>query len=197
MRTVLKVCLLAWLVVPAAHGQGPSIAGAAPVIEAGAGYSYVDATFPSAGKVAMNGVQAVASMDVHRRFGVKLEVGYARKFNVFHTGRSADMLTYMAGPVFYPVRKRNINVYTHLLLGAARETGVNFENDGQIVLGYVNQFAWAGGAGFQYRVTPSLAMRVGVDYLRTAFFNSNITVETQTNLRPSVTLIYTFGEGRE
>lgn len=197
MKTVLKVCLLAWLVVPAAHGQGPIIAGAAPVIEAGAGYSYLDATFPSEGKVAMNGVQAVASMDVHRRFGVKLEVGYARKFNVFHTGRSTDMLTYMAGPVFYPVRKRNMNVYAHILLGAARETGVNFENDGQVVLGYVNQFAWAGGAGFQYRVTPSLAMRVGADYLRTAFFNSNITVETQTNLRPSVTLIYTFREGRE
>jgi opacity protein-like surface antigen len=145
----------------------------------------------------MNGVQAVVSVDVHRRFGVKLEVGYARKFDVFGTGHSADMLTYMAGPVFYPVRKRNMNVYTHILLGAARETGVNFESDGQIVLGYVNQFAWAGGAGFQYRVTPSLSLRVGADYLRTAFFNSNITIQGQTNLRPSMTLIYTFGEGRE
>jgi opacity protein-like surface antigen len=197
MRTILKVCLLALLVVPVAYGQGPTIAGVGPVIEAGAGYSYVDATVPSEGKVAMNGVQVVASVDVHRRFGVKLEVGYARKFDVFGTGHSADMLTYMAGPVFYPVRKRNMNVYTHILLGAARETGVNFESDGQIVLGYVNQFAWAGGAGFQYRVTPSLSLRVGADYLRTAFFNSNITIQGQTNLRPSMTLIYTFGEGRE
>jgi opacity protein-like surface antigen len=197
MRTILKVCLLALLVVPVAYGQGPTIAGVGPVIEAGAGYSYVEATVPSQSKVAMNGVQAVASVDVHRRFGVKLEVGYARKFDVFGTGHSADMLTYMAGPVFYPVRKRNMNVYTHILLGAARETGVNFESDGQIVLGYVNQFAWAGGVGFQYRVTPSLSLRVGADYLRTAFFNSNITIQGQTNLRPSMTLIYTFGEGRE
>lgn len=189
--------MLALLVVPVAYGQGPTIAGMGPVIEAGAGYSYVDATVPSGGTIAMNGVQAAVSVDVHRRFGVKLEVGYARKFDVFGTGHSADMLTYMAGPVFYPVRKRNMNVYTHILLGAARETGVNFESDGQIALGYVDQFAWAGGAGFQYRVTPSLSLRVGADYLRTAFFNSNLTVQGQTNLRPSMTLIYTFGERRE
>ena len=197
MRTILKVSLLALLVAPVAHGQGPIIAGAAPVLEAGMGYSYVNASVPSESKLWMNGVQATVNADVHRRFGVKLEVGYARKFNAHGTGHSADMLTYMGGPVIYPVRTRNMNVYAHLLLGGARETGMNFESDGQIVLGYVNQFAWAGGMGVQYRVSPSLAMRVGAEYLRTAFFNSNIAVQGQTNLRPSISLIYTFAGNRE
>jgi len=84
-------------------------------------------------------------------------------------------------------------VYGELLLGAARQTGVTFENNGQMVLGYANEFAWAGGGGVQYEIVPSFSVRVGADYLRTSFFNSNVTVQAQPNLRSSVALIYTFG----
>lgn len=197
MRTFLKVLLLAIVAVPAAYAQRPIMAGAAPVLEAGFGYSYVNASVPSESTLGMNGVQVVANADFRRWFGLKLDVGYARNFNAFGAGRSADMLTYLAGPVFYPVRKRNMNVYTHVLLGGARETGVNFESDGQILVGYVHKFAWAGGAGFQYRLTPSFSLRVGADYLHSSFFNSNIVVQGQQNIRSSVSLIYTFGENRE
>jgi hypothetical protein len=197
MRTIVRIALLLVLFAPVANGQSPVMAGVAPVLEAGFGYSYVDGTVPSENGLGMNGVQAVANADFSRRFGVALDLGYARSFNAFHSGHSADLLTYMAGPVFYPVRKRNFYVYTHVLLGGARETGVNYESNGQIVLGYVNKFAWAGGAGFEYRLSRALALRVGADYLRTSFFNSNIVVEGQSNIRPSVSLIYTFGEGRE
>ena len=167
------------------------------MLEAGVGYSYLDATVPSEGKLAMNGVQGIVNADVSRRFGAKVEVGYARNFNAFGTGRSADLLTYLAGPVFYPVRKRNLNIYAEVLLGGARETGVNFDSSGAMVLGFVNKFAWAGGAGFQRRLTPSFSLRVGADYLRTAYFNSNIAVQGQSNIQPSISLIYTFGENRE
>ncbi len=198
MKTIVKMLLLVILAMaPVARAQGPVVAGMAPVFEAGVGYSYVDAGIPSESKLGMNGVNLIGTADFSRHFGINLDLGYARNFDAFNSGHSADLLTYMAGPVFYPVRKRNMNVYAHLLLGAARETGVNFENNGQIVLGYANRFAWAGGGGFQYRWTPSLAVRVGVDYLRTSFFNSNVVLQGQTNLRPSISLIYTFGEGRE
>jgi len=191
---MLKLPLLFLLFTPLAHGQGPVIAGVAPVLEGGVGFSYVQARVPSEGQLGMNGVQAAMNADLQPHLGVKLDVGYSRSFDAFSTGRSADMLTYMAGPVFYPVRRRNMHVYAELLLGAARQTGVNFESNGQLVLGYVNKFAWAGGAGFQYRLTRSLSMRVGADYLRTSFFNSNVAVQAQTNLRSSLSLIYTFGE---
>jgi len=197
MRTILKVLLLVILAAPVARGQHPIMAGVAPVLEAGVGYSYLDATVPSEGKLAMNGVQGIVNADVSRRFGAKVEVGYARNFNAFGTGRSADLLTYLAGPVFYPVRKRNLNIYAEVLLGGARETGVNFDSSGAMVLGFVNKFAWAGGAGFQRRLTPSFSLRVGADYLRTAYFNSNIAVQGQSNIQPSISLIYTFGENRE
>jgi opacity protein-like surface antigen len=197
MKTILTSLLLLLFALPS-HAQeavaGPVTAGIAPVVEAGVGFTYVQGTVPSQGQVRLNGIEGVWNGDLQRHFGVKVDVGYSRLFDAFSTGHSADLLTYMAGPVFYPVRTRRMHVYTELLLGAARETGVNFENNGQLVMGYANEFAWAGGGGFQYRLTPSFSVRIGADYLRTAFFNSNVTVAGQTNLRSSVNLIYTFGE---
>ena len=148
---------------------------------------------PSEGQMRMNGLQAVFSTDVNRRFAIKADFGYSRSFDAFHTGRSADLMTYLAGPVFYAVRRRQLSVYGELLLGGARQTGVNFENNGQMVLGYANEFAWAGGAGVQYEIVPSISVRVGADYLRTSFFNSNVALQAQPNLRSSVFLIYSFG----
>ena len=173
------------------------VAGIAPVLEAGVGYSYVDAGVPSQSRLGMNSIQLVGNADISRRFGVTAEWGYARSFDAYNSGRSADIMTYMAGPVFYAVRKQKLNVFAHVLLGAARETGINYEPNGQIVLGYTNRFAWAGGAGVQYRISRTFAIRVAGDYLRTSFFNSNVQLVAQTNIRPSVSLIYTFGEGRE
>jgi opacity protein-like surface antigen len=197
MKTILKTLLLVLLVAQVAYAQGPVVAGIAPVLEAGVGYSYVDAGVPSQSRLGMNGIQLVGNADISRRFGVAAELGYARSFDAYSSGRSADIMTYMAGPVFYAVRKQKVNVFAHVLLGAARETGINYEPNGQIVLGYTNRFAWAGGAGVQYRISRTFAIRVAGDYLRTSFFNSNVQLVAQTNFRPSVSLIYTFGEGRE
>ena len=195
MRKTLRLALLVlWLVPAAARAQGPIDAGMAPVLEGGFGYTYVKADVPSQGNLPMNGVQGIFNADFNRHWGVKLDVGYSRVFDAFHSGRSADLLTYMGGPVLYPLRTRNWNVYVHLLAGAARETGVNYEPTGQVVLGYVNKFAWAGGAGFQRRISTSWSVRIGADYMRTAFFNANVAIAGQTNLRGSASLIYTFGE---
>ena len=146
----------------------------------------------------MFGILASASADLNARLGVKLEVGYSRSTDVFQTGRSADILTYMAGPVFYPIRRPSFSIHVQVLAGGARETGVNFESDGTMVRGFVNQLAWAGGVGFQFRITPALSLRPEVEYLRTSFFNSSVAVQGQPNMRTSLSLIYTFGrrEGR-
>jgi opacity protein-like surface antigen len=199
-KTIMKMLLLLLLVilvVPTAHAQGPLVAGIAPVLEAGAGYTYIDAGVPGESKLAMNGVQLVGDADFSRRLGVQLDLGYSRNFDAYNSGRTADLLTYMAGPVFYPLRTRRLNIFAHVLLGGARETGVNFESNGQIITGYANRFAWAGGAGVQYRVSRSLSVRLGADYLRTSYFNPNVQLQGQSNIRSSATLIYTFGEGRE
>ncbi len=199
MRTKLKL----WLLIVAlglasqARAQGPVIAGVAPVFESGFGYSYVQSNIPSQGNLAMKGLLASASGDLNAHFGVKLEVGYSRSFDAFQTGRKADLLTYMAGPVLYPIRRPKFDIHAQVLVGGARETGVNFESDGTLIRGFVNHFAWAGGAGFQYRISDAFSVRPEVEYLRTSFFNSSVAIQGQTNLRPSVSFIYTFGRRRE
>jgi opacity protein-like surface antigen len=189
--------LIPFLFVSLAHAQGPLFAGGGPMLEAGVGYSYFNMGIPSASRVNLNGVDASMNGDFSRRFGVKLDVGYVRGFDILSTGRHADVLNYMAGPVFYPIRTRKVTVYTELLLGGARETGVNLTTSGETVRGFVNKFAWAGGGGVQYRLTTSISLRVGADYMHTSFFNPNIAVQGQNNLRSTVSVVYTFGEGRE
>jgi hypothetical protein len=199
MRTKLKLWLLpvALGLASQVHAQGPVVAGVAPVIESGVGYSYVQADVPSQGNLAMKGIVLSASGDLNSRFGAKVEVGYSRTPDAFQTGRVADVLTYMAGPVFYPVRRSKFDIHAQVLAGGARVTGVNFENDGTLIRGYVNHFAWAGGVGFQYRISSAFSLRPEVEYLRTSFFNSSVAIQGQTDLRPSVSLIYTFAHRRE
>lgn len=194
MRTVLKLwLLLATLgLASQARAQGPAIAGVAPVFEGGVGYSYVQSNVPSQGNLAMKGILLSASGDLSPRFGVKLEVGYSRASDAFQTGRVADTLTYMAGPVIYPIRRSRFDIHAQALVGGARVTGVTFESDGTMVRGFVNHPAWAGGAGFQIRITPAMAVRPEVEYVRTSFFNSNVAFQAQTTLRMTVNLVYTF-----
>jgi hypothetical protein len=99
----------------------------------------------------------------------------------------------MVGPVFYPVRRPKFDIHAQVLLGGARETGVNFESDGTLVRGFVNHPAWAGGIGLQYRISPAVSLRPEVEYLRTSFFNSSVAIQGQPNLRASFSMIYTFG----
>ena len=195
MRTMLKLGLLLVTLGLASQvrAQGPMVAGVAPVFEGGIGYLYMKSTVPSQGNLAMKGVLVSVSGDLNARFGAKLQVGYSRSFDAFQTGRTADILTYMVGPVFYPVRRPKFDIHAQVLLGGARETGVNFEGDGTLVRGFVNHPAWAGGVGLQYRISPAVSLRPEVEYLRTSFFNSNVAIQGQPNLRTSFSMIYTFG----
>jgi opacity protein-like surface antigen len=195
MKTMLKLSLLLVTLGLAsqARAQGPLIAGVAPVLDGGIGYSYVQSNIPSQGNLAMKGILLSASGDLNARFGVKVEIGYSRSSDAFQTGRVADTLTYMAGPVFYPIRRSRFDIHAQVLVGGARVTGVTFENDGTLVRGYVNHFGWTGGAGFQVRISSAMALRPEVEYVRTSFFNSNVAFQGQTNLRTTLNLIYTFG----
>jgi len=199
MKTMNKLSLLIVMLGLASQGraQGPVVAGVAPVLEGGIGYSYMQSTVPSQGSLAMKGLLLSGSRDVNAHFGAKLEVGYFRSFDAFQTGRSADILSYMGGPVFYPVRRSKFSIHAQVLVGGARETGVNFESDGTLVRGYVNHLAWAGGGGFQYRISEALSLLPEFEYLRTSFFNSNLAVQGQPNLRTTLSLMYTFGRRRE
>src|SRR5271168_2374919 len=97
---IIRLSLLILWFAPLVHGQEPISAGVAPLQEGGVGFSYVQVNVPSEGQLA-----------------IKADFGYSRTLDAFHTGHSADLMTYMVGPVFYAVRRRKMNVYGELLLG--------------------------------------------------------------------------------
>lgn len=196
MKAAIKafLVLVSLALASMASAQVPRIAGVATAMEQSAGYSYMDANVPSQGHLPMMGTVFSATKGVNAHFGLKLQVGYLRSFDAFQTGRSADVLTYMGGPVIYPIRHRRFDIHAHVLLGGARETGVNFKDDGTLVRGFVNDPAWAGGAGFQCRITRSLSLRPEVEYLKTSFFDSNVAVHSQSNIRMSISLAFNIGQ---
>ena len=196
-KWLLFSVLIFVVLVQTSNAQNALFAGVAPSMEAGVGYSYLNGGIPSGDRLAMNGVDASFTADFHPSLGIKFDLGYERASDVSNTGHHADILSYMAGPVFYPIRRRTFSAYTQFLLGGARETGVNFDSSGQILTGFVNHVAWAAGGGVQYRLTPFLSIRLGADYMRTSFFNSNLVVQGQNNVRSAISIVYTFGGRRE
>ena len=196
-QTKLVVSLLALgsmlPAAPRARAQGPLLTGIGPTIEGNLGFEYLGQQVPAAARVLMNGVDAGVTVGVSRRFAVRADLGYARAGNVFSTGHHSDILSYLAGPVYYPTTGRHLRTYVELLAGGARVTGVTPMPNGGHVRGFANEFAWAGGGGVEVHTWPSLAMRIGADYLRTQYFDPSVTLQGQGNLRALVSFTYYLG----
>lgn len=178
---------------PEMFAQSPLAAGYSPVLRIGAGYSFANVDVPPRGRLNMNGVGVTGGLDLNSRFGIEGEVSYVRSFSVFGTGRSADLLTFMAGPVFYLRRTTRMNIYTDALFGAARETGVNFDPNGDLLTGFVDRFAWAAGGGAEIKLDRNLSLRLGANYLNTQFFDSGSQIKHQNNIQAFVGFSYRFG----
>ena len=120
MKTTLKLMLLFALGTASQVVPRDPIAGVAPVLDGGIGYSYVQAKFPRKAIWRMKGLLLSASGDVNVHFGLKAEIGYSRSTDAFQTGRVADTLTYMAGPVFIPSGAAD-SIFTYKHSSAERE----------------------------------------------------------------------------
>jgi len=126
--------------------------------------------------------------------GVKADFDYARASNVMETGHHSDVFSYMAGPVFYPLRRRRFDTYVQTLVGGARVSGpVRLSNGGILLGGWATGYAWAAGGGVNYWASDCLAIRTGVDYLRTSYYDSSLVLRGQGNIRTTATVVYFFG----
>ena len=177
MWTLGKIAACFFLLASVSDAQYPPVAGIGPLVEGGLGYTYVSMDFPSTSRVGMDGLDANVTADFLRTFGVRADLGYARTSNVFNSGHHSDVLSYLAGPVFYPFRRKRLTVYVDLLVGGARVTGVTPNLAGEQFRGFANKLAWVYGVGFQYSVSPSLGIRFDTNYLHTAYFNSSAAVQ--------------------
>jgi hypothetical protein len=172
----------------------PVPAGIAPVTVTSIGYSNMGRSASPSGRIRLNGLNASLTEDFSPRHGVTLEFGYLRASNVFGTGHSNDVVSYMVGPVFYPTRRHDLVVNVHVLAGGARVRGVVPLSAGGFAIGHVHDVAWAFGAGVEHWFSDSMALRVSVDAMHTSFYNSSQVVHGQYDLRTTGSLVYYFGK---
>lgn len=184
------------LFAPLSRAQVPVAAGYSPSWQATAGYSYVNLGVPGRPRLNLHGGEAGVTVDFNARLGIELDVSYTRAPDVYGSRHVVDLATYMAGPVVYARRGKRLDVYVHGLMGAARETGVNYDSNGDLLRGFVTKFAWAAGGGAEYKIDRKLFARLGCDYVNTATFDSKQAIRREDNIRAFVGFTYRFGGRR-
>jgi hypothetical protein len=189
--------LLCGLAAGFAHAQDrPLYSGMGPAVEGNLGFQFIGQEVPGQStRISMFGIDTGMTVGISERFGVRADLAYARSGAVFGSGSHSDILSYLAGPVFYPVPGHRITPYVEILAGGARVTGATPAVNGGYVRGFSNKFAWAGGGGIELRAWRSSSLRVGADYLHTAYFDPTVAVRGQGNIRVVVGWTHYFGGG--
>lgn len=188
---------------PARHSDStptarkPVFVGRGVSVRVSAGYAYTSLGMPSSGRMNLSGPEATVTADLSPRFGASVDLSYVRASNVLDTGRHADVLSYLAGPVFYPLRTARLTAYVHGLGGGARVTGVIPQSGGDYETGYANKVSWAVGGGVEYQVSASVSFRGGADYQHTSFFNANSVIRGQNDIRAVCVVEYTLWQHPE
>ena len=194
-----KFLLVLVLFPVSAFAQLPFSAGFKPVVDAGIGYSYTSFPIPSSTRLNMNGLDATVTASFHSRFGAKVDLNYSRAGNVLGSGHHGDVLTYMLGPMFYPVTSDLMTVYVQALAGYSRIDGVVPDGAGGFNIAFTTAPSWAVGGGVEHRISPSLAVRTEADYLRTSYTDSSAAFRPQNDIRINGSLVLRWGlrsEGR-
>jgi opacity protein-like surface antigen len=194
MRTIFPTLFCFLVCVAHASAQSPVAAARGRSFDVSLGYSYISRFDSYSNQTGLNGADATISVPIHTHLTIRADLGYARAANVLGTSRHSDVLTYLAGPVFYPTTRRHFNTYVQALMGGARVTGPILLNGGGFLPGaWVNRFSWAVGGGAEYWIADSMAVRTGADYLRTAYFDTAQTIRSQNNLRVTFAVVFYFG----
>ena len=181
-----------------AHAQTPLPAALAPAVETRVAFSTLSRVSSPNNKILFKGINASVTGQSSDHFGATFEASYLRATNVFGTGQSNSILTFLAGPVLYPYRKSGFVTSVYVLGGAAKVSGVVVltPSNGGFLKGTVGDLAWAFGTGVEKWFTDSLATRVNIDALHTSFYNSSVKIHGEYDLRATWGLIYYFGGRR-
>jgi len=178
-----------------ASAQSPVAPATGRIIDIGLGYSYITRRGSLSNRIGLNGADASFTVGMTSHLAIRADLGYARAANVLGSGRHSDVFSYMAGPVLFLSTNRRFVPYLDGLVGGARVTGPIFLNGGGSPgAGFANEFAWAVGGGAEYWVSDSIAIRTGVDYLRTAYFDASLAIRGQNNIRTTASVVYFLGK---
>jgi opacity protein-like surface antigen len=180
------------------NGAAPAVTG--PELDFSAGYSYAAVNFSGKPTVNMQGADLGAAVDFTPRWGASLDANYVRAGRDSRTGHSSDVFSVLVGPVFVPLQNENNRLLVRALAGVGTVDGSvpdALVPPGQLYYrGWLTRFTWAIGAGVEHNISGPFAVRVNVDYLRTKFVSSSLTVQPQNNIRVTGSLVYRFAAHR-
>ena len=175
--------------------RAPSPAAKGPECDVSVGYSYAGVNFSGKPMVNMQGVDLGAAIDLTPRWGAAFDSSYVRAGSDSRSGHGSYVLSLLTGPVFVPVQNENTRVLVRALAGVGMVDGS--VPVGQLYYrGWLTRFTWAAGTGIERNISGPLAVRVNVDYLRTKFVSSNLTVQPQNNIRVTGSLVFRFAAPR-
>ena len=193
-RITSKICFSVFVLVASATAQSvqrtePSPAAAGPGVNVSVGYSRLALAVPAAQRTNLNGLDLSGTVDFNPHWGITLDSNYVRTARIPNTPHMGYVLSFLGGPVFYPIEHGGTRIFIHGLAGTALVDGATPGVSGAYHYGWVMQFSYAAGAGFERAFVGPFSARVGADYLRTAFFNSAGSVQPQNNFRITLSLV--------
>lgn len=191
MRITGKSLLLVLaLIAPVMAQSDVPGAGSGPAFDFSAGYTYLTMPVTSVSSANLNGLDTAASIDFARRWGATADASYVRASNVLGMGHGSYVMTFLVGPVFYPLERHEFRVSVRALAGAGLVDSIVPVNSTTVLHGWVTRPSYAAGVGIEHSIVGPLGVRVDGDYLRTAFVNSADVVQPQNNLRLTVSAIF-------
>jgi opacity protein-like surface antigen len=200
LRFLTKLSLVSLLCVSPLLGQraseGTIPAARGPECDVAGGYSYGAVRFSGKPTVNMHGVDLSGSCDYTPRWSATFDSSYLRAGRDPASGHSSYVLSFLAGPVFVPLQNENTRLLVRALAGVGLVDGS--VPVGQLFYrGWLTRFTWAVGTGVEHNISGPFAVRLNVDYLRTKFVSSDLSVQPQNNIRVSGSLVYRFAAHRE
>lgn len=195
MRRVLAcVFLFVAPLLAQSHLRSDQVAygATAPSFEASLGFVYFGLDMPSQ-RVTLTGIDGNGLVRFNSRWGATVDATYAATGNVFATGHGANVLSLLAGPVFYPVTLRKSAIFVQAMVGASRVDGAVPSTGTYYLDGWVARPSYLVGGGLEQSLFGSLAVRIQADYQRTTFADSTGAIQGQNNLRLTSSIAYRFG----
>ncbi len=195
MGAMGKLSFVMFVLVATALAQnrvqaGPRPAAYGPSYDVSFGYSYITSTIPTSGRASLNGFDASGRVEFSQHWGGAVDAGYVRTSNVLSTGNGGYDLTFLIGPVFYPVEHGKFRMFLHALVGAGLVDAAVPVTGTKYLHGWVTRPAYAVGGGMERSIAGPFGLRVSADYLRTAFVNTAAVVEPQNNLRLTGSIVF-------
>lgn len=197
LGTVGKVICVSLALVALALAQNQlatevSPAATVPACDVSVGYSNL--TMISKQTVNFSGLDVGGRADLNSRWGAMVDSMYVRTSNVFGTGHDAYQLSFLGGPVFYPLERGNYRLFIHAVGGAALVDGAVPINKTDYFHGWLVRPSYAIGGGIERALSGPLGVQVRGDYLHSAFFDARGVVQPQGSLRLTVSLVVRLNE---